>query len=98
VRGELDGVAQQVQQNLTEMAPIEHDASGNLGRDPHREKQSFSACGFADNVFQVDGQLRQIGRFGSTAQQEQAKAILAKARDELYAVLAQPRTDDDTEA
>ena len=44
------------------------------------------------------GQLRQIGRFGSTAQQEQAKAILAKARDELYAVLAQPRTDDDTEA
>jgi DNA-binding PadR family transcriptional regulator len=43
------------------------------------------------------GQLRQIGRFGSTAQQEQAKAILARARDELYAVLAQPRTDDDTE-
>jgi DNA-binding PadR family transcriptional regulator len=41
------------------------------------------------------GQLRQIGQFGSAAQQEQAQEILGRARDELYAVLAQPRTDDD---
>jgi DNA-binding PadR family transcriptional regulator len=44
------------------------------------------------------GQLRQIGRFGSTTQQEQAKAILTRARDELYAVMAKPRADDDTDA
>jgi DNA-binding PadR family transcriptional regulator len=37
------------------------------------------------------GQLRQIGRFGSEAQQAQAQEILARTRDELYAVLAQPR-------
>jgi DNA-binding PadR family transcriptional regulator len=43
------------------------------------------------------GQLRQIGRFGSPAQQEQAKAILARTRDELYAVLAQPREPEATE-
>lgn len=40
------------------------------------------------------GQLRQIGRFGSTAQQDKAKEILATARDALYAVLAEPRTED----
>src|SRR5262249_51415975 len=44
------------------------------------------------------GQLRQIGRFGSPAQQEQAKAIRARARDELYAVLAQPREQDAPDA
>jgi DNA-binding PadR family transcriptional regulator len=37
------------------------------------------------------GQLRQIGRFGSPAQQAQAQEILARTRDELYAVLAGPR-------
>ena len=40
------------------------------------------------------GQLRQIGRFGSEAQQAQARAILTRTRDELYAVLAQPRSDE----
>jgi DNA-binding PadR family transcriptional regulator len=44
------------------------------------------------------GQLRQVGRFGTPAQQEQAAAIVGRARDELYAVLAQPRTADDTDA
>jgi DNA-binding PadR family transcriptional regulator len=41
------------------------------------------------------GQLRQIGRFGSPAQQEQATAILERTRAELYAVLAQPREPED---
>ena len=44
---------------------------------------------------EVFGQLRQIGRFGSSDQQAQAKAILDRARDELYAVMAQPRGDDE---
>ncbi len=43
---------------------------------------------------EIFGQLRQLGRFGSTAQHEQAQAILARTRDELYAVLAQPRTEE----
>jgi DNA-binding PadR family transcriptional regulator len=43
------------------------------------------------------GQLRQVGRFGSAEQQAQAKAILARTRDELYAVMAQPRPDEATE-
>jgi DNA-binding PadR family transcriptional regulator len=43
---------------------------------------------------EVFGQLRQVGRFGSADQQAQAKEILARARDELYAVMAQPRPDD----
>ena len=44
---------------------------------------------------EVFGQLRQVGRFGSTDQQAQAKEILARTRDELYAVMAQPRGDDE---
>ena len=40
------------------------------------------------------GQLRQFGRFGTPAQQEQAQAILARTRTELYAVLAQPPADE----
>ena len=44
---------------------------------------------------EVFGQLRQVGRFGSTDQQAQAKEILARTRDELYAVMAQPRADDE---
>ncbi len=43
---------------------------------------------------EIFGQLRQLGRFGSDAQQAQARDILARTRDELYAVLAQPRSDD----
>jgi DNA-binding PadR family transcriptional regulator len=43
---------------------------------------------------EVFGQLRQVGRFGSAEQQAQAKAILARTRDELYAVMAQPRSDE----
>jgi len=39
---------------------------------------------------EIFGQLRQLGRFGSPAQQAQAQAILARTRTELYAVLAQP--------
>lgn len=45
---------------------------------------------------EIFGQLRQLGRFGSTAQHEQARDILARTRNELYAVLAQPPVDDDT--
>jgi len=48
---------------------------------------------------EVFGQLRQVGRFGTEAQQEQAKAILARTRDELYAVMARrddPTTDEPT--
>jgi DNA-binding PadR family transcriptional regulator len=47
---------------------------------------------------EVFGQLRQVGRFGTEAQQEQAKAILARTRDELYAVMSQPRAEDADEA
>lgn len=43
---------------------------------------------------EIFGQLRQLGRFGSPAQQEQAKQILARTRTELYAVLAQPPADE----
>lgn len=45
---------------------------------------------------EIFGQLRQLGRFGSPAQQEQAKQILARTRTELYAVLAQPPADEAT--
>lgn len=45
---------------------------------------------------EIFGQLRQVGRFGSPAQQEQARAILARARTELYAVLAAPQADDES--
>ena len=40
-------------------------------------------------VAEVSGQLRQIGKFGSDEQRDQAKAILLKAKADLYQVLAQ---------
>jgi DNA-binding PadR family transcriptional regulator len=43
---------------------------------------------------EIFGQLRQLGQFGTPAQQEQAKAILARTRTDLYAVLAQPPVDE----
>jgi len=45
---------------------------------------------------ELAGQLRQIARFGSAAQQEQATEILARTRTELYAVLANPAADEPT--
>lgn len=39
---------------------------------------------------EIVGQLRQIARFGTPGQLEQAQAILATARTELYQVLAAP--------
>ncbi len=39
---------------------------------------------------EIFGQLRQLGRFGSPAQQAKAQEILARTRSELYAVLAEP--------
>jgi DNA-binding PadR family transcriptional regulator len=50
---------------------------------------------------EIFGQLRQLGRYGSPAQHEQATEILTRARTELYAVLAQPPaepTDDAPDA
>jgi len=47
---------------------------------------------------EIFGQLRQLGRFGSPAQQDQAREILARTRTELYGVLAQPPADDTTPA
>jgi len=47
---------------------------------------------------EIFGQLRQLGRYGTPAQQDQAQAILARARTELYAVLAQPATETQPEA
>lgn len=43
---------------------------------------------------EIFGQLRQLGRFGTTAQLEQAREILTRTKTELYAVLATPPTDD----
>ena len=45
---------------------------------------------------EVFGQLRQLGRFGSPAQLDKAKEILARTRAELYAVLAEPPATDDS--
>ena len=39
---------------------------------------------------EIFGQMRQLGRFGTPAQQEQARVILTRTRTELYAVLAEP--------
>lgn len=43
---------------------------------------------------EIFGQLRQLGRFGSAAQLEQAREILTRTRTELYAVLAEPPTEE----
>ena len=45
---------------------------------------------------EVFGQLRQLGRFGSPAQLDKAKEILARTRAELYAVLAEPPATEDS--
>jgi DNA-binding PadR family transcriptional regulator len=39
---------------------------------------------------EIFGQLRQLGRFGSPRQLEQAREILTRTRTDLYAVLAAP--------
>ena len=46
---------------------------------------------------EIFGQLRQLGRFGTPAQQEQAQEILTRTRDELYAVLAGAPTEEPAE-
>ena len=43
---------------------------------------------------EIFGQLRQLGRFGTPAQQEQARVILTRTRTELYAVLAAAPTEE----
>jgi DNA-binding PadR family transcriptional regulator len=43
---------------------------------------------------EIFGQLRQLGQYGTPAQQEQAKDILGRTRTALYAVLAQPPADE----
>ncbi|MGI9053514.1 MAG: PadR family transcriptional regulator [Ilumatobacteraceae bacterium] len=69
------------QGDATEM-PWEHDGRGGRG-DLRR---------LAAEIF---GQLRHLGRFGSTAQLDQAREILTRTRTDLYAVLAVPPSDDD---
>jgi DNA-binding PadR family transcriptional regulator len=44
---------------------------------------------------EIFGQLRQLGRFGSAAQLERAREILARTRQELYEVLANPPSDEE---
>ncbi|MET0326453.1 MAG: PadR family transcriptional regulator [Ilumatobacteraceae bacterium] len=46
---------------------------------------------------EIFGQLRQLGRYGTPAQQEQARVILTRARTELYAVLAGAPTEAPTD-
>ncbi len=46
---------------------------------------------------EIFGQLHQLGRYGSAAQQEKAKEILGRTRTELYAVLAEPPTAEDSD-
>ena len=46
---------------------------------------------------EIFGQLRQLGRFGSAAQQDKAKEILGRTRTELYAVLAEPPAAEDSD-
>lgn len=45
---------------------------------------------------EIFGQLRQLSRFGSPEQLEKARAILTRARTELYAVLAAAPEDDES--
>ena len=49
--GELDGVAEQVEQDLAHVAAVEHDAAGHVGRDRHargttplRRAESATTC------------------------------------------------------
>ena len=42
---------------------------------------------------EIFGQLRQLGRFGTEAQQERATAILVRTRQELYDLLAAPPSE-----
>ena len=46
---------------------------------------------------EIFGELRQLGRYGSPAQLERAREILARTRTELYAVLAESPLDETTE-
>jgi len=43
---------------------------------------------------EIFGQMRQLGRYGTPAQQEQARVILTRTRTELYAVLAGAATEE----
>ena len=47
---------------------------------------------------EIFGQLRQLGRYGSPAQLDKAKEILGRTRTELYAVLAEPPSDENSES
>ena len=46
---------------------------------------------------EIFGQLRQLGRYGSAAQLERTREILARTRAELYGVLAEPPRDETTD-
>ena len=78
--------------------------AGRAWLDEHRDDEARRRRGSAPALGgrgdlrrlagEIFGQLRQLGRFGSAAQLEQAKEILARTRTELYAVLANPPADD----
>ncbi|MET0145709.1 MAG: PadR family transcriptional regulator [Ilumatobacteraceae bacterium] len=71
-------------EHADETSPWERSAAGGRG-DMRR---------LAGEIF---GQLRQVGRFGSPAQQDKAREILTRTRSELYAVLAEPQTEPSSE-
>jgi DNA-binding PadR family transcriptional regulator len=74
---------------------LDEHASDEQG--PPWERAGFGRRGdlrrLAGEIF---GQLQQLGRYGSPAQHDKAKEILGRTRTELYAVLAEPPTDDDS--
>ena len=67
------------EQHLTEVASVEHDTAGDVGRNRHREKQPFPARAFADDVLQVDDELREIG--GRRFDVEEARLDLGEVED-----------------
>ena len=60
LRRELDRVAEQIEQHLTDVAAVEHDERLNAGINPNRELQPFSLRPFLDDVAQIDSNLPQI--------------------------------------
>ena len=68
--GKLDGVAQHVDEDLTQLVDIGHDVLGDVADHLHRERQLFLIRADAEHhlqVFEQDGQVERGGVQGRAA-------------------------------
>jgi DNA-binding PadR family transcriptional regulator len=74
---------------------LHREEQGDNAAKPWDEQHTGGRGDLRSSVAELIGQARQIGRFGSAEQIERARTVFDDAKRQLYAILAEPPSDND---